>query len=56
MGTRIQSSNYNPIMYWNVGAQMVALNYQTRDNNWKINMGMFQQNGGCGYVLKVRRR
>jgi len=55
-GHRIDSSNLDPVRGWTVGAQMVALNYQTRDNNWKINMGMFQQNGGCGYVLKVRRR
>lgn len=28
-GQRIDSSNYNPIPFWNVGAQIVALNYQT---------------------------
>ncbi|KAK2708596.1 hypothetical protein QYM36_014260 [Artemia franciscana] len=28
-GQRIDSSNYNPIPAWNVGCQMVALNYQT---------------------------
>ena len=50
---RIDSSNLDPVKGWTVGAQMVALNYQTRDAPWKINMGMFQQNGGCGYVLKV---
>ena len=28
-GQRIDSSNYNPVGFWNVGCQMVALNYQT---------------------------
>lgn len=28
-GQRIDSSNYNPIPFWNSGGQMVALNYQT---------------------------
>jgi hypothetical protein len=29
-GTRIDSSNYNPVLSWNHGAQMVALNMQAR--------------------------
>ena len=28
-GTRVESSNYNPYVFWQVGCQMVALNYQT---------------------------
>lgn len=28
-GTRMDSSNYMPQMFWNVGCQMVALNFQT---------------------------
>lgn len=28
-GTRVDSSNYSPQPFWNVGCQMVALNYQT---------------------------
>jgi phosphatidylinositol phospholipase C gamma-1 len=28
-GTRIDSGNYNPVPFWNVGSQIVALNYQT---------------------------
>jgi len=28
-GMRIDSSNFNPIMFWSFGLQMVALNYQT---------------------------
>lgn len=27
-GTRVDSSNYNPVLAWNHGAQMVALNMQ----------------------------
>ncbi|CAL8091039.1 unnamed protein product [Orchesella dallaii] len=49
---RVDSSNYNPIRYWNFGCQMVALNYQTPDRPMQLNHGKFRQNGGCGYVLK----
>ena len=28
-GSRIKSENYDPIIYWNYGMQLVALNYQT---------------------------
>lgn len=28
-GTRVDSSNYMPQLFWNVGCQMVALNFQT---------------------------
>lgn len=52
-GSRIQSSNYNPIVFWNVGAQMVALNWQTLDTApMQRNLGKFIHNGGCGYILK----
>nr|UPI11531.1 phospholipase C gamma 1 [Mythimna separata] len=51
-GQRIDSSNYNPVPFWNVGSQMVALNYQTPDKPMQVNMGKFKENGGCGYVLK----
>ena len=27
--TRMDSSNYDPMVMWNAGSQMVALNYQT---------------------------
>nr|XP_021496255.1 1-phosphatidylinositol 4,5-bisphosphate phosphodiesterase beta-2 [Meriones unguiculatus] len=30
-GTRMDSSNYMPQMFWNAGCQMVALNFQTMD-------------------------
>ena len=31
---------------------LVALNFQTNGQMMDINKGMFQLNGGCGYVLK----
>jgi len=31
---------------------LVALNYQTKDNEAFLNQAMFSYNGGCGYVLK----
>lgn len=51
-GQRIDSSNYNPVPFWNSGSQMVALNYQTADKPMQINMGKFKENGGCGFILK----
>ncbi|KAI5640351.1 phosphatidylinositol-specific phospholipase c, Y domain-containing protein [Phthorimaea operculella] len=51
-GQRIDSSNYNPIPFWNCGSQLVALNYQTPDKAMQINVGKFRENGGCGYILK----
>ncbi|RWS13143.1 1-phosphatidylinositol 4:5-bisphosphate phosphodiesterase delta-4-like isoform X2 [Dinothrombium tinctorium] len=51
-GTRTNSSNYNPIPYWNVGCQMVALNYQTPGVAMLLNDAKFSDNGNCGYVLK----
>lgn len=51
-GYRIDSSNYNPIPFWNVGCQLVALNYQTASKEMQLNQGLFQMNKCCGYVLK----
>lgn len=51
-GSRITSSNYNPALAWGVGAQLVALNYQTWDEGMRLNDGLFLQNSRCGYVLK----
>ncbi len=28
-GTRVNSTNYEPVKYWAVGAQLVAINWQT---------------------------
>lgn len=51
-GTRIDSSNYSPILAWSVGCQMAALNIQTPDEALLVNDGRFRGNGGVGYVLK----
>ncbi|XP_030280844.1 1-phosphatidylinositol 4,5-bisphosphate phosphodiesterase zeta-1 [Sparus aurata] len=51
-GSRTSSSNYNPQEFWNVGSQLVALNFQSLGFPMDLNDGRFQDNGGCGYVLK----
>uniref|UniRef100_A0AAX7W2B7 Phosphoinositide phospholipase C n=1 Tax=Astatotilapia calliptera TaxID=8154 RepID=A0AAX7W2B7_ASTCA len=51
-GTRVDSSNYMPQLFWNVGCQMVALNFQTLDLPMQLNMGVFEYNGLSGYLLK----
>lgn len=51
-GLRTDSSNYNPQDMWNVGCQIVALNFQTAGLEMDLNDGLFRQNGGCGYILK----
>ncbi|XP_048139386.1 phosphoinositide phospholipase C 2-like isoform X3 [Rhodamnia argentea] len=50
--TRIDSSNYNPMIGWWYGAQMVALNMQGHGKSLWLMHGMFRANGGCGYVKK----
>jgi phosphatidylinositol phospholipase C delta len=37
---------------WNMGCQLVALNYQTSDKAMMLNDAMFRANGGTGYILK----
>ncbi|KAL8504805.1 hypothetical protein ACS0TY_016119 [Phlomoides rotata] len=49
---RIDSSNYNPIIGWMHGAQMVAFNMQGHGRSLWLMQGMFRANGGCGYVKK----
>jgi hypothetical protein len=51
-GSRVDSSNYNPLLAWSTGCQMVALNFQTQDAFLRLNDGRFRENGNCGYVLK----
>ncbi|XP_007938700.1 1-phosphatidylinositol 4,5-bisphosphate phosphodiesterase beta-2 [Orycteropus afer afer] len=51
-GTRVDSSNYMPQMFWNAGCQMVALNFQTMDLPMQQNMALFEFNGQSGYLLK----
>jgi hypothetical protein len=50
--TRLESSNYMPQVFWNAGCQMVALNYQTLDLGMQLNLGIFEYNSRCGYLLK----
>ncbi|XP_037088123.1 1-phosphatidylinositol 4,5-bisphosphate phosphodiesterase eta-2-like isoform X2 [Pollicipes pollicipes] len=51
-GKRQNSSNLNPVPFWNTGCQIVALNYQSPGKSTSYNQGMFRRNGGCGFVLK----
>ena len=52
-GSRVDSSNFCPLDFWQAGCQLVALNCQTFDRGSQINLAMFQyQNQGCGYILK----
>ncbi|CAB9512209.1 Inactive phospholipase C-like protein 1 [Seminavis robusta] len=51
-GLRVDSSNYNPMLAWSVGSQLVALNFQTTDTPLILNDGRFRQAGGCGYLPK----
>ncbi|KAH8035359.1 hypothetical protein HPB51_004600 [Rhipicephalus microplus] len=50
-GTRTDSSNYDPIKFWNVGCQIVALNYQSWDQKMFFNEAKFSLNGRCGYTV-----
>ncbi|KAI5578976.1 hypothetical protein BDE02_08G061100 [Populus trichocarpa] len=51
-GTRVNSSNYNPLIGWMHGAQMVAFNMQGYGRSLWLMQGMFRANGGCGFVKK----
>jgi phosphatidylinositol phospholipase C delta len=49
-GTRISSGNLNPVPFWDVGAQVCALNWQTFGASMQLNEALFT--GTDGYVLK----
>lgn len=51
-GSRLDSSNYNPLIGWMHGAQMVAFNMQGYGKFLWMMHGMFRANGGSGYVKK----
>ncbi|TDG44848.1 hypothetical protein AWZ03_008745 [Drosophila navojoa] len=51
-GTRFDSSNFMPQLFWNAGCQLVALNFQTLDLAMQLNLGIFEYNARCGYLLK----
>jgi len=53
-GLRFNSSNYNPLVSWTHGAQMVAFNMQGYGRPLWLVQGFFRANGGCGYVRKPR--
>ncbi|XP_060050417.1 1-phosphatidylinositol 4,5-bisphosphate phosphodiesterase zeta-1 [Erinaceus europaeus] len=50
--TRADSSNFNPQEFWNMGCQMVALNFQTPGLPMDLQNGKFLDNGSSGYLLK----
>ena len=49
-GTRVQSTNLNPLKAWRAGAQIAALNWQSYDLGMQLNHAMFYRTGG--WVLK----
>lgn len=49
-GSRILSSNLDPALYWRLGVQMVALNWQRLDAGMMLNEAMFANTNG--WVLK----
>nr|XP_022334254.1 1-phosphatidylinositol 4,5-bisphosphate phosphodiesterase beta-1-like isoform X18 [Crassostrea virginica] len=51
-GKRVDSSNFLPQIFWNAGCQLVALNFQTLDLAMQLNLGIFEYNNRCGYILK----
>lgn len=52
-GSRISSSNFDPLIYWKRGVQMAALNWQTFDLGMQLNRAMFASGTDqSGYVLK----
>lgn len=51
-GTRFDSSNFMPQVFWNAGCQLVALNFQTLDLAMQLNLGIFEYNMRCGFLLK----
>ncbi|VVD02835.1 unnamed protein product [Leptidea sinapis] len=53
-GLRIDSSNFDPVLFWSCGVQLVALNYQTEDAAMALNGALFEAGGARGYVRKPR--
>lgn len=53
-GSRVDSSNYDPMPAFNAGSQIIALNFQTTDFPLFLYISKFQKNGGLqsGYILK----
>nr|CAB3264929.1 1-phosphatidylinositol 4,5-bisphosphate phosphodiesterase gamma-1 [Phallusia mammillata] len=53
-GARVDSSNYNPMPFWNCGSQLVSLNFQTGDRPMQLNEARFEMYDRCGYVLQPK--
>ena len=52
-GTRIDSSNYDPVKSWICGGQLVSLNLQSLEDDYTLlNHLFFKINNETGYVLK----
>ncbi|KAM6226122.1 LOW QUALITY PROTEIN: 1-phosphatidylinositol 4,5-bisphosphate phosphodiesterase beta-3-like, partial [Porphyrio hochstetteri] len=51
-GTRVDSSNFQPQLFWNAGCHMAALNFQTLDVPMQLNLGLFEYNARSGLLLK----
>ena len=49
-GTRINSSNFDPLTFWRNGSQVASLNWQVYDKGMQINEAMFV--GTPGWVEK----
>ncbi|KAK4998539.1 hypothetical protein LTR66_002245 [Elasticomyces elasticus] len=49
-GLRVSSSNLDPAVFWRQGVQIVALNWQSKDEANQLNEAMFAGSGG--WVLK----
>uniref|UniRef100_A0A2K6K787 1-phosphatidylinositol 4,5-bisphosphate phosphodiesterase n=1 Tax=Rhinopithecus bieti TaxID=61621 RepID=A0A2K6K787_RHIBE len=52
-GTRVDSSNYMPQLFWNAGCQMVALNFQTMGKYMLIISGQFLSDKKVGTYVEV---
>ena len=53
-GSRVDSSNYNPMLMWQMGVQMAAINIQKPDLATHVNTGFFKKSRRSGYVLKPK--
>jgi len=55
MAYRQSSSNYNPMIPWAMGCQLVGMNIQSSSGMTLLVDGRFRENGSTGYVLKPQR-
>ena len=57
-GSRVDSSNFMPQIFWNSGCQLVSLNFQTPDLPMQLNQGKFEYNGNCGlgHILIINEK